>query len=253
MTTTTASPRPRLALRGLRRPGLPRFSRRRLGVIVLLLAVLAGAWMYVRSSSLVAIRQVRVTGVSGADAAAVRAAVVNAALTMTTLDLSTAKLRAAVAPYPHIAGISAQTHFPHGLTVHVDEEIPIAAVRAGGHLVAVDGAGRLLPHAATGGLVSLPVAPDTGGARVTAAGTLAVLSVLAAAPYQLLPHVSEARSSVRHGVALSLRDGPTLYFGDTTQLRLKWAAAVGALADAHSRGASYIDVSAPENPAAGSA
>ncbi|HET9074465.1 MAG TPA: FtsQ-type POTRA domain-containing protein [Solirubrobacteraceae bacterium] len=222
-------------------------------MLALVLAVLAGAWLYVRSSSLVAIRQVRVTGVSGADAGAVRAAVVNASLTMTTLDLSVAKLRAALARYPHITGIAVQTHFPHGVTVHVEEEIPVAAVHAGGRLTAVDGAGRLLPREPTAGLVSLPIAPDTGGARVTAAGTLAVLTVLAAAPYRILPHVQSARSTTHHGVTVTLRDGPTLYFGDTTQARLKWSAAVAVLAHPASRGASYIDVSAPQNPAAGSA
>ena len=252
MTTSTAPLARSLRLR-LRRPRLPRMTPRRLGVVVLLLAVLAGAWMYVRSSSLVVIRQVRVTGVSGADAGAVRAAVVNAALTMTTLDLSVAKLRSAVAPYPHIAGLSVQTHFPHGLTVHVDEQIPVAAVHAGGRLIAVDGAGALLPGDHTKGLAALPVAPDTGGGRVTSAGTLAVLSVLSAAPYQILPHVLSARSTARHGVAVELRNGPTLFFGDTTQERLKWSAAVAVLAHPASHGASYIDVSAPENPAAGSA
>jgi cell division protein FtsQ len=247
LTTVT----PVRSLRALTRLRLPRLTARRVGAVVVLGLILLGAWLWVRSSSLVAIRQVRITGLAGADAGQVRAALESEAVTMTTLDISTAKLESAISSYPHIAGVQVATHFPHGVTISVDEQIPVATIQAGGRTVAVDGTGLLLPRDSIAGLPGLTLAPDTGGNRVTAAGTLATLAVLAAAPYQLLPHVASAKSSQKHGVAVQLRDGPVLYFGDTTQLAAKWAAADATLANSNSAGASYIDVSAPGKPAAG--
>ena len=59
---------------------------------------------------------------------------------------------------------------------------------------------------------------------------------------------------MRDGVAeetVALRDGPLVYFGDDTQLAAKWRSAIRALADPTSAGASYIDVTDPNRPAAG--
>ena len=247
MTTVT----PARSLRALIRLRPPRATARRAGVLLAGLLILLGAWLYVRSSGLVAIRQVRVTGLSGADAGQIDSALKNEAVTMTTLNISAAKLESAVSGYPHIARVQVSTHFPHGVTITVDEQIPVATLDSGGRTVAVDGAGRLLPRDSTAGLPSLPVAPDTGGNRVTAPGTLATLAVLRAAPYQLLPHIASARATSQHGVTVQLRNGPDLYFGDTTLLSAKWSAADAVLASSNSAGASYIDVSAPGRPAAG--
>jgi hypothetical protein len=50
---------------------------------------------------------------------------------------------------------------------------------------------------------------------------------------------------------VALRDGPQLYFGESSQLTAKWDSAVAVLANASSAGAAYIDVSDPARPAAG--
>ncbi len=242
---------PARRLRGLPRLSLPRLTIRRVVAVLVAGLLLLGAWLYVRSSSLVAIKQVQVTGVAGAQAGEIRAALANEAVTMTTLDVSTAKLESAVSGFPHIAGLRVSTHFPHGVTIAVNQQIPLATVTSGGRRVAVDGAGLLLPRDATAGLPSLSLAPDTAGNRVTTAGSLAALAVLRAAPYQLSSHLASARSTSHHGIAVQLRNGPVLYFGDTTQLTAKWAAADAVLASSDSAGASYIDVSAPDRPAAG--
>jgi cell division septal protein FtsQ len=250
MSTATTGARWRLRVGGirLRRPRVTAF---RSATLVVLLAVLFAGWLWVRSSSLVAVTHVRVTGLSGANVGAIRSALTNEALTMTTLDISTAKLESAVSGYPHIAGVTVSTGFPHAVTIHVDEQIPLAVVESDGRPVAVDAAGRLLANVPTAGLTRLSFAPGPGGARVTSAGTLATLTVLAAAPYQMLPHVASARSTLAHGVTLQLRDGPALYFGNTTELPAKWAAVDAVLANPQSAGAAYIDVSAPDRPAAG--
>lgn len=129
---------------------------------------------------------------------------------------------------------------------------PVAILSAGGQRVPVAGDGTLLPGANLSEVlptVSLPAAPR--GSRVADSGTRAVLATLAAAPSQLLNHVSSATDGAAHGVVIELRNGPSLYFGQPGLERAKWTAASEVLADPGSRGASYIDLSDPGRPAAG--
>jgi cell division protein FtsQ len=246
---TTASLRGRTHV--LPRLRLPRITTVRAGALLAVVAILVGGWFWFRSSSLVAIKQVRVTGLSGADVGQIRNALTGEALTMTTLDVSTSKLERAVSSFAHIAGVRVTTHFPHGATIAVQEQLPVATLDAGGRQVAVDRAGQLLLKISAAGLPQLATAPSVNGDQVTSAGTRATLTVLGAAPYQLLGHITSARATPSHGVTVQLRNGPVIYFGDTTQLARKWSAADGALANPNTAGASYIDVSAPSRPAAG--
>lgn len=247
MTTATAG---RVSAR--RRIHLPRITPRRLAAVLVLAAILFGAWLWFRSSSLVQIRQVQISGVSGEGAAQIRATLRQQALAMTTLNVSQAKLESSVSGYRHVAGLRVSAHFPHSLAIAVDEQIPVAVLRSGGRQVAVDPSGLILAGASTAGLPSLPGAADTGGSRVSVPATLATLKVLGAAPYQLLSHIANARSTAKHGVEVQLRAGPVVYFGSSRQLVAKWQAADAVLADSDSAGATYIDVSSPQRPAAGS-
>ena len=77
------------------------------------------------------------------------------------------------------------------------------------------------------------------------------MRLLAAAPYRLLSKVGDVSDGAAHGLVAQLRDGPSIYFGDSAQLPAKWNAAAAVLADAGSAGAVYIDVTDPNRPAAG--
>ena len=54
-----------------------------------------------------------------------------------------------------------------------------------------------------------------------------------------------------HGLVAQIRGGPSIYFGDATELLQKWIAASEVLADPGSAGAVYIDVTDPQRAAAG--
>jgi hypothetical protein len=86
---------------------------------------------------------------------------------------------------------------------------------------------------------------------LTDPAAVSAVTVLAAAPYQLLPRITQVTTTGDHGVVAQVRGGPELYFGDTTELRAKWIAASEVLADPGSAGALYIDVTDPARPAAG--
>jgi cell division protein FtsQ len=250
----SARPSARGGVRRRRRGRLLASTRaRRLVLATLaLVAVLGGGWLWLRDSSLVAVKRVTVTGVSGPDARPIRSALVAAARTMSTLDVHVDRLRTAVAPYPIVRDVRVSTQFPHGMRIHVVEQIPVATVSVAGRMVPVAGDGTLLHDAAAPpSLPVLGVGAPPGGPRLTEADALSAVALLAAAPYPLLAKISQVSHSAAHGLTVQLRSGPVIYFGDGSQLAAKWQAAIAVLADPGSRGAAYVDVTDPQRPAAG--
>jgi cell division protein FtsQ len=234
-----------------RRLRLPRVRLRFLLAIVAVLAVLGGAWLWLRDSSLVAIRRVTITGLSGPDASQIRSALTAAAKDMTTLDVQMSHLDTAVAPYPVVKGITVSTQFPHGIRIAVAEQVPVADVVTGAVRTPVAADGILLRDAtASSALPSITLSVAPGGTRVTGSA-LSQVQLLAAAPYSILFKVESASSDSAHGLVAQMRNGPVIYFGDSGELADKWAAAAAVLADPGSAGAPYIDVTNPRRPAAG--
>jgi cell division protein FtsQ len=256
-----AGRRPGRAVRGgvrkppRRVPGrrlIPRPGLRLALALVVMLALLGGVWLWLRDSSLVAVRRVTVTGANGPDASQIRSALITAAHNMTTLDVSLKQLNTAVAPYPVVRSLSVTTQFPHGMRIRVIEQIPVAQITIGGLPVAVAGDGTLLDDGAkTGPLPAIALRVPPGGSRLSDPVALGEVALLAAAPYQLLAKISQATSTSAHGLVVQLRGGPSIYFGDAQRLDAKWTAAVAVLADPLAAGALYIDVTDPQRPAAG--
>src|SRR5919201_502292 len=141
---------PRPTLR--RRP-----SARAVAGCAAVLALLGGAWLWLRASSFVAVRQVDVTGMSGEQAPRVRAALEQAAQDMTTLHVRTGQLRTAVAPFPAVASIEAHADFPHRLRVIVHEHVAVGAVGSGSDRIAVAADGTLLRGTGTARLALIDV------------------------------------------------------------------------------------------------
>lgn len=230
---------------------LPRFSPRMVAALALVVVLAGGGWLWLRHSSLVAVKRVTVIGVSGPDAAQIRSALVSEARTMTTLDVQLGHLRTAVSPFPVVKRLDVSTQFPHGMRIRVTEQVPVAVINVAGRRTTVAADGTLLGEtAAAGSLPAITLAVQPGGTHVSGAAAQEV-QLLAAAPYQLLAKVAGASSDATHGLIAQLRNGPTLYFGGAGELTAKWRAVTDVLADASSAGATYIDVSVPSRPAAG--
>lgn len=233
------------------RARLPRPSAKAIFALVLVLALLGGGWLWVRQSSLVAVKRVSVTGASGPDAGQIRAALVSAARDMTTLDVRMGHLRTAVSPYPVVKALRVSTQFPHGMRIRVIEHVPVAFVGVDGRRTPVAGDGTLLRDVTTDAelpSITLSVAP--GGTQLTGMAGVEV-RMLAAAPYELLAKVQLASSDSTHGLVVQLRNGPRVFFGGADRLAAKWDALAAVLAQPSSAGAPYIDVSVPARPAAG--
>jgi cell division protein FtsQ len=230
--------------------------RRRLRIALpatlIALALLGGGWLWLRHSSLVAVEQVRVSGVHGSDAQAIDAALTSVAKRMSTLDVSTSKLRAAVASYPIVGDVRVHASFPHGLSIEVIEQPPVATLTAGAAKTAVAANGVVLGEAHASD--SLPTLTSqvqmTPGEHVREAALLGELTVLGAAPTALARSTERAFGGSK-GLTLVMRGGLRVYFGDASRPHAKWASLARVLADPGSVGASYVDVRVPERPAAG--
>jgi cell division protein FtsQ len=219
--------------------------------VVAVLVLLGGAWLWLRDSSLVAVRKVMISGVYGREAPQIRSALTLAARNMTTLDVRVGQLRTAVGPYPVVKDLRVSTQFPHGLRIRVIEQLPVGALVSGGDAVAVTGDGTLLHDVAAGSLPQVPVRLLPGGSQVTDRPTLEALALLSVTPARMLSRIAQVTDDSAHGLVVKLRSGPSIYFGDVSELDAKWIAATEVLADPSSAGAVYIDVTDPSRAVAG--
>ena len=223
----------------------PRMRRRVLMVLAACLVLAAGFQFWLRDSTLVAVENVKVTGLTTKDAPRVRAALVSAAHTMTTLHVDQAELERAIGAYPVVRALHVEADFPHRLDIRVIEHRPAAMV--GGLPVAGDGTIlRGLP--VEGRLPEIELRGNLDGDRLSDPAVLRAARVAGGAPAPLRGRLERIDMRAEEGIVVELRDGPELYFGNATRVRAKWIAAVRILADPEAAGASYIDVRLPGTP-----
>lgn len=229
----------------------PKLRRRLLVALVLAAALFAIYRFWFRDSSFVSVQHVSVTGLTTKDAPRIRLALTSAARDMSTLSMNQAALTSAVAGFPIVKAVVAQPSFPHSLKIHVIEEEPVAVLAVGGERLLLAPDGTVLRDAATGH--PLAVIRSSGSVpqdQLTERVALTSLHVAAAAPLDLAGRISTIGHD-REGIVVHLRSGPRLIFGDDTRPQAKWAAAAAVLADASSKGATYVDVRLPGRPVAG--
>lgn len=256
---------------GTRSPGLGRALRARAGALAaapawrhpqlrprIVLAALAGlvlllaGWLWLRDSSLVAVRTVEVSGIAGSQAPAVRAVLEEAARSMTTLHVRRGALETAVAPFAAVKRLEVSADFPHTLRIHVVTNAAVGVVLVDGRRIPVTSDGTLLRDvAAPAGLPTIPLRTPQAGTRLTDRTALAAIALLADAPEPLRARVQWVRTTAAHGLTAQLAHGPVLWFGDADRLVAKWAAAAAVLADPQAAGASSINLFVPERPAVG--
>ncbi|HEX5851800.1 MAG TPA: hypothetical protein VFY36_01790 [Solirubrobacteraceae bacterium] len=254
----TALPLPRLG--GVAAPfrAVGRLIRAHRRVRIALLAALAavpllvGGWMWLRQSPLVAVHDVRISGVHGQQAKAIEAALTDAARRMSTLDVHAGALREATSRFVVVRDVRATPVFPHGLRIHVVEQLPVAALVVAGARTAVAADGVILGPALLSG--SLPTVAGfhegLAGERVDGPNVLAAVAVIGAAAMPLRRAVARAYTGP-DGLTVEFRGGLLAYFGDATRPHAKWLSLARVLADPSSEGASYVDVRLPARPAAG--
>jgi cell division protein FtsQ len=230
----------------------PRLKRRLLALAALSLVLAGGFQFWLRDSSLVAVKEVKISGLTTKDAPRVRIALANAAQEMTTLHVDRERLDRVVEAYPVVRELKVTPDFPHGLRVQVVEHVAAAMAVSDSGQVPVAGDGTLLRGLPVEGrLPTIAVDGMLGGDRLREGDGLAAAAVAGAAPALLRRRIDNVSRRSDDGLVAELGDGPVLVFGSASQLRAKWAAAARVLADPDAKGASYIDLRIPGRPAAG--
>jgi cell division protein FtsQ len=235
----------------LRAARFPRLPVRLLLALAVLGALGYGGWMWLRDSSLAAVRDVEVTGSTSSEEARVRNALDAAARDMTTLHVREGALRDAVAQFSSVASLQVESDFPHTLRIRVLEHTPVAVLVSGDREIAATGDGLLLKGVVADGdlpVIRMDAAPV--GERVGNTNTRTALKLAATAPDEIRRRIDRLWTGPR-GMMLALVDGPDLIFGDASDARRKWLAVTRVLADPSSAGATYLDVRIPERVAAG--
>jgi cell division protein FtsQ len=227
--------------------------RRRLTAIAIVAVLALAAYLvFIRNSSLVAVDEVKVEGVT-ANRDQIAAVLTRKAEDMTTLHLREEELRAAVSRYPTVASLDAHPDFPHGLRIVVHERLPVAVAKVDGEGVPVSADGYVLA-----GLEFDPKqlpSIDAGSAqdgRLDEDGA-AQAAILGDAPEVFRDRLRSASwDPDRGGVVVDLDGAPELRFGDGEGAEEKWTALAAVLADPELGSPGYVDVSVPERPVASS-
>ena len=229
-------------------------SRRSLGIGLAILAVAGGVYAAARETSVFAVRSVEVSGASPGLQAQVRTAL--APLMGTNLlALDGASVERRLDALPAVLSARYDRSFPHTLHITVVPEKPVAVLRRGTESWLVSARGRVVSRVPRGGepglpRIWIPTAVDVvAGAFLDAAhgGTAARSLALVADRF---PARIAAASFAGGNLSYRLRSGLELRLGDPTDVRLKLAIARRALFDLPP-GATYLDVSVPRRPVAG--
>jgi cell division protein FtsQ len=228
-----------------------RLLRLGLGLIVVLACVATG-WMWLRDSSLVAVKDVQITGVTASDGDRVKSALEAAALEMTTLHVRPEALRDATANLSSVASLQVSKDFPHTLRIHVNERRAVAALAPRGEQrIPVTGDGVVMTGvSAERDLPNLTIDDALIRTKLTDRRALRALTIAGAAPVELLRRTSKLTVN-KKGVVASLKNGPELVFGSADDARAKWIAAARVLAESSAAGATYLDLRIPGRVAAG--
>lgn len=240
----------------MRRAGGENIIRGRLRLLLAaalacLLCLAAATWLLVRNSSLVAVEEVRVVGLSGHYDKNARAAVVEEARAMTTMNFDEQRVREAASQFVDVAGVEVETHLPHRATIRLTVRRPVVVARVSGRTVTLSQSGEVMtPARTTVGLPKIDVPGTIVDGRVSGGRAGEAAHLLGAAPDVLLRRVSSVTWG-RLGIVVALRNGPRLYFGDARSAGRKWDGAAAVLAAAASRGAAYLDLRVPGRVALG--
>lgn len=224
------------------------WHRRAAAVLAVGAVAVAGYYLWLRDSSLVAVEEVKVEGLT-TNQGQITASLREAAEGMTTLHIDDRKLREAASAFPTVATVSADASLLHSLTITVTERLPVARVESDSEVVAVSAEGYLLPGVGVEGLPSLDAAVE--GGRLDPEG-LSQSQIVGAAPAELRERIASVSwDPDRGGVVVEIEGAPELRLGDGERGEDKWEAVAAVLAAPELGSPAYLDASVPERPVTG--
>ncbi len=178
--------------------------------VTLVLALLAGGYYVVSSTSLLGLRDIAVSGADPSLADAVRLAADEPEGTPLLL-IDTNLVRARIGGLPQVESVTVERSWPHSLLVTVVSRVAVAVTQANGSLWLMDSTGVPFQKvdAAPSGLVTLELATPAPGDPATRAA----LTVANAFTSDFRAEVSTVSAPTAHSVSLTLKDGKTVVWG----------------------------------------
>lgn len=223
------------------------------GLVLLVIGLMAGYQFWLRDSSVVAIKNLEIVGVSTQDEEAdqIRQAIEIATGEMTTLHVKPDLLADELARFPRVADAAIETSLPDSATVTVKLREDGSRFGSGADelLIATDGTVLGPAGDRADGLPHITAGDPPEGGRLTGR-SLSQAVVLGGAPKELRPYI-RASDFGQDGVEVTLSNGLLLIFGEGTQIDQKWKAAASVIADPEMTEASYVDLTVPRRPAVG--
>jgi cell division protein FtsQ len=223
-------------------------------LVVVAAAGAAGYFLWLRDSSLVAVTDVEVAGVTSGDPERIVGELTRLAEQQTTLHVDADRIARAAEAFPTVKAVSVDANFPHGMRIEVTERPPALVVETDAERVAAAADGTLLAGVAVpddGQLPTLEVGGLSPSARKLEGQPLDQALILGAAPEPLKPLVHAVEFDRDHGVEVTLRGGIPVRFGRGSGAEEKWAAAAAVLASPKVDALTYLDVRVPERPVVG--
>jgi cell division septal protein FtsQ len=236
-------------------------SVRSLAVGFGLLAAVLGLYIGARESSIFSVHSIEVTTEPPGHTRLVERRLAPLAGT-SLLEIDQAAIARRLEALPHVHLVGYDRSFPNGLQVEVRVERPVAVLRRANENWLVSAEGRVLRKLEGRLRRPLPVVwiprgaePETGAilrSHEPARAVAALASMRASAP-RFAQRVWYVAKGEEGGLRFVLRDRFEVRLGNATDLALKLEVARTVLAAIRSTGstASYVDVSVPERPVAG--
>jgi cell division protein FtsQ len=246
-----------------RRQSLGRERGRRRAWIVLpvvVLVIVAGLFVWLRSSSVFAVTTVTATATERVSEEEISAATATAR-GVSLLKLSIEPIEKALAALPYVRSVRVYRDFPNTLEVQLVEYEPLARLRTlDGQMWLVSEDGRALERITPPRGYSLPLvlpanpALPVAGAKVSdeIVAALPVVTLLTSEDIgERLPDVKQVMVATAGEVTVALADGSELRLGKPTELERKLTVAGDIVQEClrNDEQVEYIDVSVPERVA----
>ena len=223
-----------------------RRRRRRLVTLLVSLLALIALVLVVFFSPLFATRTIDVQGATLTDPQKVEEALSGfQGVPMTRI--SKQDVKDSVGDVPQVKSVDVAFQPPHTISVRLHERVGVAAVEDGSSVVLVDSEGKPLSSVPAERRPDVPLV--AGGTKVLSTPQFQAISeVLATLPADVLARLESASAPSGSTVELSMKDGPTVVWGDARDSDVK-AQVVATLMNSEAASTSaVVDVSAPLHP-----
>jgi cell division protein FtsQ len=166
------------------------------------------------------------------------------------LLVSSSQLSESISKLTGVEDVSISKGFPNAITITVTPRTPKAIIKdTSGTLSVVDKNAFVIATVKKrfSGVPLIEV--DNTGKQLTSRAVTQALSVLSQVPDSLLTQLTEVTAMTQDSVTTRMKDGRTIVWGNSSQMKLKSTVVQAILSDkSMMQGKSSIDVSAPERP-----